>query len=66
MFSDAYGELHNGLLGYRGGILFWHLHQNSTFHPLIYSSIKSNRPVKSVGGAEILAAGEAINEVKLL
>lgn len=35
-------------------------------HTLSWSSHKSKRPVKSIGAAEILAAGEAIDEGKVL
>ena len=38
----------------------------SIFHTLSWYSHKSKRPVKSIGAAEILAAGEAIDEAKVL
>ncbi|PXF43473.1 hypothetical protein BWQ96_06766 [Gracilariopsis chorda] len=39
---------------------------NSVLHTLSWASRKSRRPVKSIGSAEVLAAGTAIDEVKIL
>ncbi|PXF44742.1 hypothetical protein BWQ96_05501 [Gracilariopsis chorda] len=47
-------------------MLFGDLSLGSVIHTISWSSHKSRRPVKSIGSAEILAAGEAIDEGKLL
>ena len=66
MFSDASKTADKSQLGYIGGLLIGELHDSSLFHTLTWSSHRSSRPVKSVGAAEILAAGEAIDESKAL
>lgn len=48
------------------GLLFEEFQASSVWHTLSWSSHKSKRPVKSIGAAEILAAGEAIDERKVL
>ena len=48
------------------GLLIGDFKAGSVFHTLNWFSHKSKRPVKSIGAAEILAAGEAIDEGKVL
>lgn len=48
------------------GLLFGKSQCSSVWHTLSWSSNKSKRPFKSIGAAEILAAGEAIGEGKIL
>lgn len=62
MFSDAGRSATNGQLCYVTGLLLGDLRHVSIFHTLICSFHKSKRPVRSIGAAEILAAGEAIDK----
>lgn len=39
---------------------------NSDFHVLVWSSHKAKPPVRSIGAAELLTAGETIDEGKVL
>lgn len=66
VFADAGRRNENGQLGYITGLLFGKLNVGSTFHTLSWTSHKSKRPVKSIGAAETLAAGCAIDEGKML
>lgn len=66
VFSDARRVTDYGQLCYVTGILLDGLVIGSIFHTLSWSSRKIKRPVKSTGAAEILAAGEAIDEGKVL
>ena len=66
MFADAGKTEDHGILSYIGGILLGQLKKGSQFYPLSWSSRKSKRPVKSIGSAEVLAVGEAIDEGKIL
>ena len=66
MFSDAGRPSEHGQLGYIGGILLGRLKQGSIFHPLTWRSHLSNRPTKSSGSAETLAAVDAIDDEKLI
>ena len=66
MFSDAGRPSEHGQLGYIGGILLGPLRQGSIFHTLTWRSHLSNRPTKSSGSAETLAAGDAIDDGKLI
>lgn len=63
-FADASKGDSNGQLGILTGLLVAKLAKDSIFHCTSWLSHKSKRPVKSVPAAEILAAGEAIDEVK--
>ncbi len=66
VFSDASRSSDYGQLGFIAGLLIGDFKCGSVFHPLHWASHKSKRPVKSVGSAETLAAGSAIDEGKLL
>ena len=66
VFADASRTIDHGQLGYVAGLLIGEFQEGSVWHTLSWSSHKSKRPVKSIGAAEILAAGEAIDEGKVL
>ena len=66
VFSDAGRREDHGQLSYVAGLLIGDISKDSIFHTLSWSSRKSKRPVKSIGAAETLAAGEAIDEGKIL
>lgn len=66
VFSDASRSHDTGQLCYIAGLLFGTMNAKSVFHTISWSSRKSKRPVKSIGAAETLSAGEAIDEGKLL
>lgn len=66
VFADASRNVDYGQLGTVAGLLNGPFAVESIFHTLSWSSHKSRRPVKSIGAAEILAAGEAIDEGKVL
>ena len=66
VFADAGKSDDHGQLSYLGGILLGPLRKGSPFYPLSWSSHKSKRPVRSIGAAEILAVGEAVDEGKTL
>lgn len=66
VFADAGKCDDHGQLSFIGGILLGPLKKGSQFYPLSWSSHKSKRPVRSIGAAEILAVGEAIDEGKLI
>lgn len=63
-FADAFKGDSHGQLGVLTGLLFGELRNNAIYHPLSWLSHKSKSPVRSVPAAEILAAGEAIDEAK--
>ena len=64
VFADASKPREHGQIGVLAGLLVGELESGSIFHSLSWISHKSKRPVKSVPAAEILAAGEAIDEAK--
>ena len=66
VFADASRKEDHGQLSFLSGILFGNLASGSVFHVISCSSRKSRRPVKSVASAETLAAGDAIDEGKLI
>ena len=66
IFADASKQDDHGQLLYLAGLLFGIFESDSVFHTLSWSSHKSQRPVQSVTSAETLAAGEAIDEGKVL
>ena len=66
VFADASRLVDYGQLAFVAGLLFGNFDSGSIFHTLAWSSHKSKRPVRSIGAAEILAAGEAIDEAKVL
>lgn len=68
VFPDA-GRLQdtdNGQLGFIAGLVVGNTGKNAIFHTLSRTSHKSRRPVRSIGAAEILAAGSDIDEGKVL
>lgn len=66
VFSDAGRTTDHCQLCFIAGLLIGDMTNGSIIHTVSWSSRKSKRPVKSVGAAEILAAGEAIDEGKLI
>ncbi|PXF41499.1 hypothetical protein BWQ96_08781 [Gracilariopsis chorda] len=66
LFCNASHSTDHGQLGFVAGMLFGDLSLDSVFHTMSWSSHKSRRPVKSIGSAEILTSGEAIEEGKVL
>ena len=66
LFADASRRIDHGQIGYLSGLLFGPIGEGATFHLMSWTSHKSKRPVKSIGAAEILAAGAAIDEGKML
>jgi len=66
MFADASRKSDTGQLCYVGGLMLGDLNSDATFHTISWASHKSKRPVKSIGTAEIYAAGESIDEGKML
>eukprot|EP00171_Calliarthron_tuberculosum_P022021 IDg22021t1 len=65
-FSDASRSNESGQIAYISGLLIGDLQMGSIFHTLSWTSHKSKRPVRSIGSAEIIAAGGAIDEGKLI
>lgn len=65
-FADAGRSATNGQLCYIAVLLIGCLPLESIYHVVSWSIHKSKRPVRSIGAAEILAAGEAIYEGKIL
>lgn len=55
-----------GQLAYVCGLLNCDLKLNSTLNTISWSSHKGEKPVKSIGAAELITAAEAIDEGKLL
>ena len=66
VFADADRHESHGQLCYIAGLLLGPLKSDSTFYTISWPSHKSRRPVKSIGAAEILPVGEAIDEGKVL
>lgn len=66
VFSYAGRSADKPQLCYLPGMLVDEMCEGSIFHLLSLSSHKSHRPVKSIGLAEILAAGEPIDEGKMI
>lgn len=62
VFSDAGRAKERGQLEFLCGLLLGELKKGSVFHVLSWSSHLSKRPAKSIGSAEVLAAGSAIDE----
>lgn len=58
-------SIHSGNLSYNGSLLFGDLSSGSIFHSIYWIYKKSERPSKSIGPAEIIAAGEAIDDGKV-
>ena len=62
VFSDANRQNSSAQLGYIAGLVLGDLQTGSPFHVLGWTSRKSKRPVRSIGSAETIAAGIAIDE----
>lgn len=66
MFSDASSIDENGKIGIFTGLIVGERKEGTLFHTVCWISHKTQRPVKSVPAAEILAASEATDEEKRL
>lgn len=66
VISDASCSNECGQLGFVAGLIVDDVKKSSLFRDLNWSSSKLRRPVKLTGAAEILAAGYAIDDAKLL
>lgn len=66
VLADGNRKNDYGQLCFLCGIIVGKLSYGSVFHPISWVYHKSRRPVKSVASAEILAAGEAIDEGKVV
>ena len=66
IFADASKSDQNGQIGVLCGLMFGNMSPESVFHLITWVSHKAKRPVKSVPAAEILAAGESIDEGKVI
>lgn len=66
MFGDAGRLTDYGQLSIIGGVRLGALKKESTCYVLFWSYHKSRRTVQSIGSAENLAVGEAIEEGKVL
>lgn len=66
VFSDAAKHHDRGQLAYVAGLLLDDPASGWIFHVVAWSSHCAKRPVRSIGAAEILAAGESIDEGKML
>ncbi len=66
IFADASHRSDHGQLAFLFGLLFGGFASGSVFHVCSWSSRKSRRPVTSTASAETLAAGEAIDEGKVI
>ncbi|PXF49341.1 hypothetical protein BWQ96_00915 [Gracilariopsis chorda] len=66
VFADASRTFDHGQLGFVTGLMFGEITEGSVFHPISWSLHNSRRQVKPIGSEETLAAGEAIDEGKVL
>lgn len=66
VFSDAGGIVDYGQLGIFAGLLIGDFNMRSILHTLNWSSNRSKGPVKSIGAAELLVAGKATDDGKVL
>lgn len=66
VFADASRTDDVGQLGVLTGLLIGEMKNNAIYHTISWISHKAKRPVKSVPAAEILAAGEGIDEGKVI
>ena len=62
VFADAARPNGSGQLGILSGLLIGDFEESSVFHVLSWYSRLSKRPTKSIGSAEVLAAGMAVHE----
>ena len=66
MFCDASKGDKNGQLGIITGLVMGDVEKDKIIHPISWISHKSKRPVRSTPAAEILAAGEGVDEGKVI
>ena len=66
VFDDSGKTDDHGQFSYSGGIVLGPLRKGSPFYPLSWSLHNSKTTVRSIGAAEILAVGEAVDEGKTL
>ncbi len=64
--ADTSRRIDHRQLCFTSGLLFGDLASGSTIHIISWSSRKSRRPVESIGFAETLSTGEAIDKAKAL
>ena len=65
-FADAGHTEESSQLCFIVGLVLGKIERGSEFHLLSWSPHRSRRPVKSTAAAEILAAGEALDEIVTL
>lgn len=65
-FADASKPNSYGQIGVIFGLMVGDLAQNAIYHTISWISHKSRRPTKSVPAANILAAAEVIDELKII
>lgn len=65
LFADASKSDEYGQIGVHCGLLFGKLELDAVFHLLSWTSHKTRRRTKSVPAAEILEAGERIDDAKV-
>lgn len=66
VFADASNVDVNGQIVVICGFLIGHMEAESVFHPIMWMSHKSRRPIKSLPAAEVLATVESIDEAKII
>lgn len=66
VYSDAGRLVDPAQLSFLVGLLVEKLEAESVFHTLSWSYHRSQRPVRSIDAAEILACGDAVNDGKTL
>lgn len=66
VFADAGRIEESAQISTLSGVLIGPLEKGSVYYTLNWSSHKSRRPVRSIGAAEIIAVGEAIDDGKTL
>lgn len=66
VFADASKSEAHGHVGDLTGLLIGGLKENAMYHCILWQSHKSERTLKSLPAAEILAAGEGIGETKIV
>lgn len=66
VLPDAGRQGDRSPLSYPAGLFLGDIYAYVPFQPIYWSSHKSRRPVRSSGGAELLAAREDIGDGKIL
>lgn len=66
VYGDAARPSHAGQLGIVGDLMISLLEKSSYFHPLVWSSLLSKWLVSSIASVVILAAGNALDEGKIV